>query len=76
MKVWEKCNELKGATATREQIADWAYMNRVCPVDFDIGLELDEGQFPAAITEMAHAVCTENSCGMDCLYQFLDMEAG
>ena len=75
MTIWEKCNELKGTTATREQIADWAYMNRVCPLDFDIGLELDV-PYPPEMTDAAHRLCHQNSCGMDCLRNFLNTQIG
>lgn len=34
MKVWEKCNEVKGTNATKDEIANWAYENRICPLQF------------------------------------------
>ena len=39
MKVWEKCNEVKGTDADVQEIADWAYNNRFCPLMFDVGLD-------------------------------------
>lgn len=80
MKVWEKCNEVKGTSATLEQIAAWAYMNRICPLMFDVGLEidvpLDEDGYPVenCFSATAHKVCHGNSCGMDCLKEFLNSE--
>lgn len=79
MKVWEKCNEVKGTDATREQIADWAYMNRICPIEFDIGLEidipLDEDCMPVSngFLTTAQKIC-DLSCSVDCLNRYLDME--
>ena len=42
MKVWEKINELKGTDSTKEQIFNWAYMNRIAPEEFGRGLEVIE----------------------------------
>lgn len=33
MKIWELCNKVKGTNATKETIANWAYMNRICPLE-------------------------------------------
>ena len=81
MKVWEKCNEVKGTNATKEQIAEWAYMNRICPLEFDTGLEIDlpfdEDRLPLqnGFLETARKVCdTKVACGYDCLIQYLETE--
>lgn len=85
MKVWEKCNEVKGTNATIEQIADWAYFNRICPLMFDTGLEidlpLDKDGYPKpnGFLKTAESVCdvyTHNGkgCGTDCLMAYLNSE--
>ena len=80
MKVWEKCNEVKGTDATIEQIAGWAYCNRICPLMFDVGLEidfpLDEDGYPKpnGFLNTADKICEHNSCGMDCLMKYLNSE--
>lgn len=85
MKVWEKCNEVKGTDATIEQIADWAYYNRICPLMFDTGLEidlpLDDDGYPKpnGFLNTAESVCdvfTNNGkgCGFDCLNAYLNSE--
>ena len=77
MKVWEKCNELKGTDATKELIAQWAYMNRVCPVMFDNELDLEDGvKYPKQMEELAYKYCHDENikCGTDCLDVFLKSE--
>lgn len=80
MKVWEKCKELKKADADKNQIATWAYMNRICPCMFDAdSLELDEGEiFPTEIRKIAHDFCNKSGmkCGTECLDKFLESEIG
>jgi len=66
MKGWEYMNMLKGTHATRQQIWDWLYMNKLEPIDLLVinnlsginsnALELPEGfslspQFIKAIEE-------------------------
>ena len=54
-------------------------MNRVCPIMFDIGLEidipLDEDSMPVknGFLTTAQQIC-ELNCGADCLNRYLDME--
>lgn len=74
MKVWELCNKLKDTDSTKEQIANWSYMNRICPIDFEEGLELGEGKFPAQITEIARTICAASNCDAECLDKFLESE--
>lgn len=80
MKVWEKCNEVKGTNATIEEIASWAYNNRICPMDFDVGLEidlpLDKDGIPLdnGFAWTAHRVCESFSCGKECLMAYLNSE--
>lgn len=82
MKVWEKCNEVKGTTATIEEIASWAYENRICPLSFDVGLEIDvpcdDDGYPTqdgngfVVTALKH--CKGQPCGHDCLMAYLNRE--
>lgn len=74
MKVWEWCNKVKGTDATKEQIAKWSYMNRICPIEFEQGLELKEGKFPAQTAEIAQAICAASKCDAECLDKFLESE--
>ena len=82
MFVWEKINELKKCNATKEEIADWSYDNRICPLMMDVGLELSENQKHEAdmLDKIADSVCHEMSdkngpgCGEECLDSFLDSE--
>ena len=81
MKVWEKCNEVKGTNATKDEIANWAYENRICPLQFDVGLELDlpldEDGFPVenGFIKTARKVCdTKQECGYKCLVKYLGTE--
>ena len=79
MKVWEKCNEVKGTNATIEEIASWAYNNRICPLDFDVGLEIDipcdKDGIPLenGFFGTAQKMCDMN-CGLDCLMRYLNSE--
>lgn len=79
MKVWEKCNEVKGTNASIDEIADWAYANRICPLDFDIGLELDlpldEDGYPKenGFFGTAQKLC-DMECGSECLMRYLNSE--
>ena len=75
MKVWEICNQVKGTAATKEQIALWAYMNRICPVMFWDGLELGKDEkLPREMIDVANKLCKENKCGTECLDKFLESE--
>ncbi len=79
MKVWEKCNEVKGTDADIQMIADWAYMNRYCPLMFDVGLDidlpLDTDGYPVenGFLKAAQNICDGN-CGIDCLMRYLNSE--
>lgn len=77
MKVWEKINELKGSSETRDKILGWAYMHRVTPCIFEEGLELDV-PYPKEFDMIMDRVCSEvmssdRTCE-DCLLEFLDTE--
>jgi len=80
MKVWEKCNEVKGTKATKDEIANWAYSNRICPLMFDCGLELDiekdEDGYPKenGFIATARTICDGGNCGFECLDRYLDSE--
>ena len=87
MKVWEKCNEVKGTNASIKEIADWAYANRICPLDFDTGLEIDlpldeDGcPMPNGFLKTAEAICGvmhgdsgTDACNYDCLMLYLNSE--
>lgn len=75
MKVFEKLNQLKSTNASKEQIATWAYMNRVCPIMFGEELEL-ECKYPKEMSDIANATCKKHisHCGTECLASFLDSE--
>ena len=79
MKVWELCNKVKGTNATKKQIENWAYTNRICPLMFDVGLEIDvelgEDGYPKDIifSNTAHKIC-DGKCDIECLRKYLDME--
>ena len=72
MKVWEKCNELKNTHSSKETIARWAYMNRVCPIEFSDELEVDS--YPKEMTMIAKKCCITEECGNECLNKFLESE--
>lgn len=81
MKVWEKCNEVKGTNASIDEIAGWGYMNRICPLMFDVGLDidlpLDEDGYPLpnGFLSTAESVCdNRKGCGFDCLMEYLNSE--
>lgn len=79
MKIWELCNKLKGTNTTKKEIENWAYSNRICPLMFDVGLEIDieveEDGYPedTIFSDMAHKIC-KGKCGVDCLRKYLDLE--
>ena len=78
MKIWELCNKVKETNVTKEQIESWAYFNRICPLMFDVGLEIeeiDEDGYPKdnVFSKTAHKICDGN-CGIDCLKKYLEME--
>ncbi|MBQ7097761.1 MAG: hypothetical protein IJN96_06745 [Clostridia bacterium] len=73
MQVWEKINNLKGTNASKEQIASWAYSNKICPVEFADELELD-CEYPSELTEISNKLCDNNTCGFECLTKFLESE--
>jgi hypothetical protein len=72
MKVWEICNKLKGTESSKEQIAAWAYINRICPVIFKEGLEVNN--YPKKMKKLAIELCSKENCGNDCLDKFLESE--
>lgn len=80
MKVWEKCNEVKGTKATVDEIADWAYMNKICPLEFDFALEIDIPKDSSGVycdtgfTRTARICCQFHKCGKDCLMAYLNGE--
>ncbi len=80
MKVWEKCNEVKGTKATMQEIANWAWDNKICPLMFDVGLELDlpldEDAFPVenGFIKTARKVCSKSKCDYKCLIKYLESE--
>lgn len=78
MKVYERINHLKGTDATVEQMANWGLENKVCPVDMDEGLEIEDcDAYPKQLRDIATAVCAAHGCdGCDltCLTEFLDAE--
>lgn len=63
MQVYEKLNQLKGTTATLDEIKSWSYMNRIPPCELAQGLELD-GEYPQELADIAGKVCVR--VGMDC----------
>lgn len=73
MKVWEKINDLKGTNADKETIASWAYNNKICPREFGEELELD-CDYPQELESISCRLCNKNSCGYDCLTEFLESE--
>lgn len=73
MKVWEKINDLKGTNAEKETIANWAYGNKICPREFGEELELD-CEYPYELEAISSRLCNKNSCGYDCLIEFLESE--
>ena len=76
MKVYELMNQLKGTEATKEQIASWQYMNRICPVQLTAEELEIEKKFPEALSEIAEKLCSMNECGHECLDKFLESEVG
>ena len=79
MKIWELCNKVKGTNVSKKQIENWAYHNRICPLMFDVGLEIDievdEDGYPKdnEFSNTAHKIC-DGKCGIECLRKYLDME--
>ena len=73
MQVWETINKLKGTTASKEQIASWAYNNKICPIEFEYELELD-CEYPSELTKISSKLCKKNNCGFECLKKFLESE--
>jgi hypothetical protein len=74
MKVYEKINQLKGTNATMREIADWSYMNKICPVSINKDeLELDI-EYPKKLKEMASGICVSRKCDISCVEEFLQME--
>jgi hypothetical protein len=71
MKVYEKINQLKETNASIEQISSWAYMNRICPLNFGEGLELD-CEYPKELQAIAEKCCSEYTCSDGCLDGFLN----
>ncbi|HZK84870.1 MAG TPA: hypothetical protein VFC58_09370 [Desulfosporosinus sp.] len=75
MKVFELINQLKGTTATLEQIKEWSYMNRISPCVLKDGLELD-CEYPESLVKACEKVCSQVglSCYPDCWNTFFEME--
>lgn len=75
MKVYEHINQLKGTNVSLKQMADWGYMNKVCPITFMEGLELG-ASYPAKFCVIASAICAshESDCEYSCLTEFLSTE--
>ncbi len=75
MKAWEMINALKGTDANRDEIRDWALMNKIIPCDFKYELELEEGQeYPKVLKDLSDASdCAGITCNQ-CLEKFLDSE--
>ena len=79
MKIWELCNKVKETNVSKKQIENWAYSNRICPLMFDVGLEidveLDEDCYPKEneFSNTAHKIC-DGECGIECLRKYLDTE--
>lgn len=74
MKVWERINEIKGATEPKDGILNWMMMNRVCPLMISDGLEDDE---QPDLQEAAERLCqtsTRGDCDADCYRAFLEVE--
>ena len=57
MQVFEKINALKGTSATIEQMVSWSYNNKICPLQFEDGLELD-CKYPKELDIIAHECCS------------------
>ena len=81
MKVWEKSNELKGTNATKEKIAQWSYMNRICPLMFDVGLDIDiplgDDGYPVenGFVKIAREHCSAyKKCEYGCVEAYLELE--
>ena len=74
MKVWEKCNEVKGTNATIDEIAGWAYENRICPLIFDEGLDIEINLEDNGFARAAIKICKENKCGWSCIMRYLNEE--
>lgn len=75
VKVWEKINQLKGTDESYNGIRDWAYMNRICPIIMEDGLELDEGEYPKQLEDIAKKCCEDFSkCSIECLDCYLNSE--
>ena len=79
MKIWGLCNKVKGTNEAKETIENWAYMNRICPLSFDAGLDInigiDDDGYPKdnVFINTARKICN-GECGFDCLIKYLDME--
>jgi hypothetical protein len=73
MKVYEKINQLMKTEATCEEIASWAYSNKICPVMLGDALELDV-PCPDELDDIASDICLKNKCGFECLTEFLNSE--
>ena len=75
MKVWEKINQIKGTDEPRQIIRDWAYMNRICPIAMEDGLELEPGEYPKELENIAWKCCENYTpCTIECLDEYLDSE--
>jgi len=74
MKVYELINQLKGTSATLQEIKDWSYMNRILPCELKEGLELD-CEYPKILSKAAVKICLKTkNCYTDCLNTFFEME--
>ena len=73
MKVYELINQLKGTSATLEQIKKWSYMNRIEPCALEDGLDLD-CEYPQVLADAALKSCAEKTDCYVCLNTFFDTE--
>ncbi len=72
MTVLEKINELKGTSATAEDIVCWALMNKICPIELSEELEVEASKTDLEkLDAIAHRVCKDHECGRKCVVTFL-----
>lgn len=71
MKIWERINQVKGTTETKENILNWMEMNRVCPLMISDCLE--EGE-QSDLQEASKLHCIGRECGPECYREYLERE--
>ncbi len=73
MKIYERINEIKGTSATVDEIHNWMVMNKICPLD--VAEELETGEQPE-LQAIADKRCADNGDGScyACYRKFLEME--